>query len=119
MKAITQAAWPLIIIGAGIGLMLTVAADLASPLRPILVFGFLLICPGMAFVRLLHLRDRFAELMLAVALSLAITTLVSEMLVLMGIWSPAGSVLAIVSIAIAGAVLQLISGQRTAVGAGE
>ena len=35
-----------------------------------LVFGFLLICPGMAFVRLLRLKDRFAEFMLAVALSL-------------------------------------------------
>ena len=74
--------WPLIIVGAGIAVVLMVAANLVSPLRPALVFGFLFVCPGMAFVRLLHLRNRFTEFMLAVALSLAIDTLVSEMLVL-------------------------------------
>lgn len=111
--------WPLVISGAGIAVVLMAAADLASPLRPILVFGFLFVCPGMAFVRLLHLHDRFAEFILAVALSLAIDALVSEMLVLLRIWSPLGSLLAIVIISMAGVVLQLITARQAAVTAGD
>ncbi len=111
--------WPLIILGAGCAVILMVAADLASPLRPILVFGFLFVCPGMAFIRLLHLRDRFAEFMLAVALSLAIVTLVSEILVMMRIWTLQGSLLATVIISSAGAALQLIAAQRSAAAAGD
>lgn len=110
--------WPLVIVGMGAVVLLMVAADLASPLRPILVFGFLLVCPGMAYVRLLHLHDRFTELILAVALSLVISTLISEMLVLMRIWSPLGSVLTIVIISMVGAALQLI-GVRQPAAAGD
>ena len=111
--------WPLIIVGTGIAVVLMVAANLASPLRPILAFGFLFVCPGMAFVRLLHLHNRFAEFSLAVALSLAIDTLVSEMLVLMKIWSPLGSLLMIVIISLAGAVLQLFLAPQPAVATGD
>ena len=111
--------WPLIIAGTGISVVLMVAADLVSPLQPILVFGFLLVCPGMAYIRLLHLRDRFTEFILAVALSLVISTLVSETLVLMRLWSSAGSLLVIVILSIAGAVLQLIVAQQPAVAAGD
>jgi hypothetical protein len=119
MKTVRQSlGWPIIIVAAGIAVVLIVMADLASPLRPLLVFGYLLVCPGMAYIRLLHLQDRFAEFVLAVALSLAIDTLVSEMLVLMRIWSLAGGVIAIVTVSIAGVVLQLIAARRSLVGAG-
>ncbi len=111
--------WPLISGGLGIIVVLMAAANLASPLRPILVFGFLFICPGMAFVRLLHLHNRFAEFMLAVALSLTIDTLVSEVLVLLRHWSSLGSLLAIVSITLIGAVLQVILTPQPAPTAGD
>jgi hypothetical protein len=111
--------WPLIIAGTGIIVLLMAAADLVSPLRPILVFGFLLVCPGMAYIRLLHLHDRFTEFILAVALSLVIDTLVSEMLVLMKFWSPASSVLVIVILSIAGVALQLIGARQTAAATGD
>lgn len=112
-------AWPLIIGGTGIAVVLMVAANFESPLRIILVIGFLFVCPGMAFVRLLHLHSHFAEFMLAVALSLTIAMLVSEMLVLMRIWSPLGSLLAIVIIALIGVVLQLIRAPQPAMAAGD
>jgi hypothetical protein len=107
-------AWPLIISGLGIAVVLLVAANLESPLRPILVFGFLFVCPGMAFVQLLHLHQRFTEFILAVALSLTIVTLVSEMLVLMRLWSPLGSLLTIVIITLIGVALQLIRAPQLA-----
>jgi hypothetical protein len=41
-------------------------------LRAAIVLPFLLVCPGVAVVRLLRLRDRTAELVLGLALSVAI-----------------------------------------------
>ncbi|HSD84070.1 MAG TPA: hypothetical protein VLG46_09440 [Anaerolineae bacterium] len=111
--------WPIIIVTTGIVVALIVMANVRSPLRPILALGFLGIGPGMAFIRLLRLKERFAEFILAVALSLAIDTLVSEMLVLMRIWSLVGSVLAIVIISIVGAVLQVIVAPQPAAAAGD
>ena len=106
------AAWPLIIGVAGLAVLLTVTANLSSPFRPVLVFGFMLICPGMAFVRLLHLNDRWTEVCLALGLSLALDTLVSEILVLLRIWSLVGCVFVIVLLSIGGAMLQLIAALR-------
>ena len=111
--------WPLIIIGGGIAILLIVIANWASLLRPLLVFGYLLVCPGMAFVRLLSLKNHFAELMLAVALSLTICTLISEMLVLMRSWSMMSSLVTIVVLSIVGAILQLITQRRAAVTLGD
>jgi hypothetical protein len=120
MKTMRQSlGWPIAIVAAGIAVIVIVVAAIASPLRPILVFGFLLICPGMAFVRLLRLKDRFAEFMLAVALSLAMDTLLSEMLVLTGHWSLTGGVIAIVAVAIVGASLQLFAARRATMAIGD
>ncbi len=98
--------WPVIIVTAGLIAWLMVAADLMSPLRS-LVAGYLLICPGMAFVRLLRLQDRWIEICLAIALSIAIDTLVAEVLVLLKIWSVSGAVSVIVSLSVVGVVLDI------------
>src|SRR5207253_10940952 len=41
-------------------------AGVGAPLRPLVVLWFLAVCPGMALVRLLRLRDSVSELVLAV-----------------------------------------------------
>ena len=104
--------WPIIIVSTGLLLTLIVATNLDSPLRPIAAFGFLFICPGMAFVRLLRLTDRWVELGLAVALSVALDTLIAEILVLLRIWSLSATVIAIVAISIGGAALQGVVNRR-------
>lgn len=61
--------------------------DIDSPVRSVLVLGFLLLFPGLAWVRLLRLDDRLAELTLAVALSIAIDAAVPGALIYTGGWS--------------------------------
>lgn len=61
----------------------------------------------MAIIRLLHIEDRLAEMVLAVALSLVISTLFAEIMVLTRLWSPSVGLAVLVSISLIGAVLQI------------
>jgi heme/copper-type cytochrome/quinol oxidase subunit 4 len=71
-------------------------------------FWFLLICPGMAFVRLLGIRERLTELIVAIALSMALDTAVSETMVLTKRWSPEWGLVVLIGMSAAGAALQII-----------
>jgi uncharacterized membrane protein len=85
-----------------------VAGGIGAPIRPAIIFCFLLLCPGMAFIPLLRLRDRLTELTLAVALSLALDTAVAETMVLTKQWSPQVGLVVLISISLVGAALQII-----------
>jgi hypothetical protein len=100
--------WPAIIIVSSIAGGLAMAGDIGAPIRPLIAFWFLLICPGMAFIRLLHLQEWLTELTLAIALSLTVDTLVAEAMVLNHLWSPQGGLFGLICLSLAGAVLQLI-----------
>jgi nucleoside recognition membrane protein YjiH len=80
---------------------------MGAPVRPALVLWFFLICPGMAVVRLLGLKDHLTELTLAVALSIALDLIVAETMVLSNLWSPGGALWTLVGVSIFGAALQL------------
>jgi hypothetical protein len=67
----------------------------------------MLIIPGMAIIRLLHIEDRLAELVLAIALSLVISTLFAEIMVLTRLWSPPVGLAVLISISLIGAFLQI------------
>jgi hypothetical protein len=99
--------WPTIITCSAVGSVLATLVEPMQPLRPVLAFWFLLVCPGMAFVRLLGLSDSLAECALAVALSLALDTLVGEALLFAGAWSPAWGLAALVALSIGGAAIQV------------
>lgn len=104
--------WPTIISASA---LLSVVVTLSGgALRPVVVSWFLLICPGMAMVRLLHIEDFVIELTLAVAFSIAISTVVAEMM-LARIWSSEGGLLVLVSVSMLGAALQIIDAKRRAV----
>ena len=98
--------WPIIISVSA--LVLVIVTFTGAPFRPAVAFWFLLICPGMAFVRLLHIEEFVAEFTLAIALSIAINTIVSETMVLARIWSPNGGLLALIGLSILGAAFQII-----------
>ncbi len=100
--------WPIMMISTALGLSLITFGNIASPIRPVIAFWFLLVCPGMAFVRLLRIRETLTELMLAVALSLAIDTLVAEAILYAEIWSSRLALLVLIGISVIGAALQLI-----------
>jgi hypothetical protein len=74
-----------------------------------------MICPGMAFVRLLHIEDFVTELTLAIAFSIALSTIVAETMVLARIWSSEGGFWVLVSISLLGAALQIIKPKRQTV----
>src|SRR4051794_8382675 len=64
--------WPLVI---AVSTLCAVAAALGgweAPFRPALVLWFVLVCPGMALVRLLRLGEPVTEWTLAVALSVTL-----------------------------------------------
>lgn len=97
--------WSLIIlISAGLT-ALVVYTRIFPPAQPLLVFWFLLVCPGMAFVRLFNLWDPVSEWGLAVALSLAIDSIIAMLMIYTGRWNPLGGLLIVLIIAIIGALL--------------
>ncbi len=105
--------WPvLILLSAGIaGILAWSNSD--SFLRSGVLFLFILIIPGMALTRLFHLGDMLTELMVAIALSLAISVLLTEYMVFMHQWAPNNALLVLVGISLVGAGLQFGMAMRT------
>ena len=101
--------WPLIILISAVGTILVVFWDFAPGFRPVVVLWYLLICPGMAYVRLLNLRDLLAEWVLAVALSVSIDAIVSGVMLYAGFWYPLYALLFVISVSVLGVVLQVFS----------
>lgn len=99
--------WPAVISLSAAAAALVTFGQVPAPLRSIVGFWFLLVCPGMAFVRLLRLKEGIAEWTLAIALSLAMDALVAGSMVYAGAWSPAGGMLVLVAASLAGALLQV------------
>lgn len=86
---------------------LVVITGTPAGLRPVLAFLFLLLAPGLAYARLLPAEDGIVLVTLAVALSLAIDTVVGMALLYMGQWSFVTAFLIIAAISLVGAVLQV------------
>ena len=82
-------------------------SDIGSPIQAMVAFWFLLICPGMAFVRLLRIEERLIEVTVAIALSIALDTIVSETMVLTKRWAPEWALFLLICMAVVGAVLQI------------
>jgi hypothetical protein len=83
-------------------------SNIGPPIQDMVAFWFLLICPGMAFVRLLGIGDRLTELVVAIALSIALDTAVSEAMVLTKRWLPEWGLFVLICMSAAGAALQII-----------
>ena len=105
-RLIYSMGWPFLITASAVGLLLV--SGTSSPLRVALTFWFLFLCPGMAFIRLLRFEGRITELALAIALSLALNTLISETMILAGIWSAWVCLLVVMSITMIGVLLQTV-----------
>ncbi len=105
--------WPLIIIFSAVAAMLVIVPNAESPLRPVLVFWFLLVCPGMAVIRLLRFKNGGMELTLAIASSIALDTIVAEAMVLTKHWSPDWGLVLLAVLSVAGAVLQILQSTMT------
>jgi len=109
--------WPATILLSAAGIALVFFAGVAAPARPFVALWFLLLCPGMALVRLLRVSGLVAELTLAVALSLALDTLVAIVMVYTRTWVPGQGLVALIAISVAGALLQVVTARRVITGA--
>lgn len=100
--------WVPVVAGAALAAVLAAAAGAPPALRAPLVVAFLALGPGLAFVPLLGLRDPLGELVVALALSLALDIAVAAGMLYAGAWSPSASLAVLAGIALAGAALQLL-----------
>jgi hypothetical protein len=104
--------WPATIVLSAGSIALVFFAGVAAPARPFVALWFLLLCPGMALVRLLRVGGVAAELTLAVALSLALDTLVAGVMIYTGTWAPGWGLMVLIAISVFGAALQAVSSRR-------
>lgn len=110
--AIGARLWPwLILLSAGAA-VLALHAPGGSPARVAATLWFVLVCPGMAYVRLLSVGDVLIELGLAIALSISLAVVVSLAMVYLKLWHPDIALYALAATAVSGAMLQLCSGRR-------
>lgn len=102
--------WPATILFGGLLIISTQVAHLSLP--PFLLLAYLLICPGMAYIRLIGLQDQVAEWVLAIALSITMMTLFSEIMALTAHWSPWLAVLVLIGLSWLGALWQIFHIRR-------
>jgi hypothetical protein len=81
--------------------LLAMLPNVPVPVRAVAMVGFALVCPGLAWVRLLGVQDRLAEWTLGIATSIAIATLVASLQAYAGAWSPRGTVVLLAVIVLA------------------
>jgi uncharacterized membrane protein len=101
--------WRAIILLSALSIGLLTTSHTNSPLRPVITFWFLFICPGMALVRLLDLTDRLEELILATALSLALDASVAGTMLYAHVWSFRWGVIVLIGISVGGVMLQILT----------
>ena len=98
---------PMVIVAScALAMFAGVAATGPSTLRTVLVVWFLAVCPGLAAVGLLRLRDPWLEVALVPALSFAIDVIVSGILSYAGLWSAATAIIILAAISVSGALAQ-------------
>ena len=98
--------WPVLVIVSVVATCGLVLTDNSSPLRTILGLWFMVCVPGLAFVPLLRAVDRLFAAGLVVAISLGLNTVVGEIMLYSGVWSPKGGLVIVAGLSLIGAVWQ-------------
>lgn len=100
--------WPILILSSALAAVAVSLLDAPPLVRAPLVGWFLLVCPGMAFVRLLRIQNGLALWTLAIALSFALSILVPTLMLYANLWSPNGTLVILAAASIAGALLDVV-----------
>ncbi|MHB1005749.1 MAG: hypothetical protein ACYC3S_08915 [Chloroflexota bacterium] len=104
--------WAALVIVLALAADLAVVANLELPWRGLAVFAFLLLGPGLPYVRVLVLPSVATELTLAMALSLALDTAVAEVMILAQVWSAGTALAVLIFMAVAGVFIDLVRATR-------
>jgi hypothetical protein len=109
LKQLCNSAWwyPALIVLSVLAasLVMFVYPDVA--VRPLLIMGFLCVCPGLTVVRFFRLNETLIEWMLVIALSIAIDAFIAGILLYAGRWSPEDILIVLLSFCLVGAILML------------
>ncbi|MGZ4304073.1 MAG: hypothetical protein ACXVFQ_18560 [Solirubrobacteraceae bacterium] len=100
--------WPLVMVASSLALALALVVGAHGPVRGALALWFFLTCPGMAIIGLLDIKDLLAEVLLAVALSIAIGMLSALAMALAHAWSADAATAALVVLTLLGARAQVV-----------
>jgi len=103
----SKLSWPIIILSITLFTGILVWSSAGGPLQPFATFLFMLVIPGLAITRLMRIQNFLTELILAIAISLGISILMSEVMVFAHLWSPMVGFIILVAISVLGAALQL------------
>ncbi|MGH2365848.1 MAG: hypothetical protein ACRDHX_14505 [Chloroflexota bacterium] len=107
LKRLRPYAWPCGILVSAAAMAACQSLAPGQPARLVVTLWFLSACPGMAFLVLLDLRDGYAALALAVALSWSLDAMAGATLLYLGRWSVHVALVALLVLAAAGALLRL------------
>ncbi len=97
--------WPGIVAASTVAMAVVTALGLGPPIAPFVAGWFVFVCPGLPYVRLLNLGDPLNELLLAVALSLSLESVVSLVLLWGSSWTPVRMLQIVIAITVLGVLL--------------
>jgi uncharacterized membrane protein len=104
--------WAALVVVLAAAAMALTLADVHSPARAAIVLAFVLVAPGLAIVRPIGMRDPMVELMLAVAVSVALDTLAASAILYAGAWSPNLILAVVAAITLAATAVGLLVERR-------
>lgn len=104
--------WPAGIIFSVVVVAASMALDVEGPFRALISVWFLAVCPGAAWVRLVRIEDQAARWTIAIAASLSVELLVALGMVYTGWWSVGWGFAIVATVAIVGAVWDLLRRDR-------
>ena len=90
--------------------MLAVAAvlgDVGSPVQPVLVFWFVLVCPGLALAGLAHPTSVLFCLTFSITVSCALAAIVAQVMLYAGVWNPLTGLFVLAEITVVGCAIDL------------
>ncbi len=97
--------WPAAIVGIAAAATLAAFLDANAAIRAPIVIVFVLTAPGLALVRLVPVRDCMVVASLAIAVSIALATLVPLVLLYAGLWSPHAALAVLAGVAMVAAIV--------------
>lgn len=97
--------WTIVVLLSAAAAALVFYTGFGAALRPVVLFWFLLVIPGMAFIRLMYIVEAINRWALAVGLSLAIDSIVAIVLLYSGSWRVEYGLAAILAISVIGALI--------------
>jgi hypothetical protein len=97
--------WPWIIVVSTVAVEVAWLVQADPLVRGPLVLWFSLVCTGMAWVRLLRIGEPLAEVVAAIALSVALSGITAAAFLFAGHWSPGWTMIVLEAITLAGVIL--------------